>query len=117
MTYDFEKHLGQVERSVSSLERGGKPARAVTLTRTYDTTVDDLWDAVTSPERLPRWFAPVGGDLKLGGRYKVHGNAGGEVTACEPPAGTLTPPGWASSAACWSPITGCLPPPSRSARR
>ena len=36
------------------------------------------------PARLPRWFAQVDGDLKLGGRFHVHGNAEGTVTACEP---------------------------------
>jgi uncharacterized protein YndB with AHSA1/START domain len=63
-----------VERSVSALERDGKPARAVTLARAYDTTIDDLWDAVTNRERLPRWFLPVSGDLKLGGRYQFEGS-------------------------------------------
>jgi uncharacterized protein YndB with AHSA1/START domain len=85
VSFDAESHLGAVERSVSALERDGKPARAVTLARTYDTTIDDLWDAVTNRERLPRWFVSVSGDLKLGGRYQFEGNAGGEITACEPP--------------------------------
>jgi uncharacterized protein YndB with AHSA1/START domain len=74
-----------VRREVRNLERDGQPARAVVLERTYDTTVDDVWDAVTSRERIPRWFAPVEGDLKLGGRYQIQGNASGEVTACDPP--------------------------------
>lgn len=85
MNFDVERHLGAVERSVSSLEREGKPARAVTLARSYDTTVDDLWDAVTNGERLPRWFLPINGELELGGRYQLEGNAGGVITACEPP--------------------------------
>src|SRR5690606_9694111 len=38
-----------------------------------------------NPGRLPRWFAPVSGDFRLGGRYQVEGNAGGEITRCEPP--------------------------------
>jgi uncharacterized protein YndB with AHSA1/START domain len=53
--------------------------------RTYDTTVDDLWDALTSKERIPRWFLPISGDLTLGGRYQFQGNAGGTITRCEPP--------------------------------
>ena len=28
---------------------------------------------------------PVSGDLRLGGRYQLQGNAGGEITRCEPP--------------------------------
>ena len=51
MDLDVEQHLGAVERSVSSLERDGQPARAVTLVRSYETTVEDLWDAVTNSER------------------------------------------------------------------
>ena len=42
-------------------------------------------DALTNPERIPRWFLPVSGDLRLGGRYQLEGNAGGEITACDPP--------------------------------
>lgn len=83
--FDFEACLGAVTRTVSDLEREGKPARCVTLERSYDTTPDDLWDAVTNPERLPRWFAPVSGELKLGGRYQVQDNAGGVITECAAP--------------------------------
>ena len=83
MDFDVEGNLGALERSVSSLERDGQPARGVTLARGYDATVDDLWDAVTSRERIQRWFLPVGGDLELGGRYQLEGNAGGSITACE----------------------------------
>ena len=84
MALDVENHLDAVERSVSSPERDGQPARSVTLTRSYATTVEDLWDAVTNSERIPRWFLPVSGELEYGGRYQLEGNAGGEITACEP---------------------------------
>lgn len=87
MLHDIENHMGSVERKVVSLEKDGAPARSVVLTRTYETTVADLWDAVTNKERLPRWFAAVEGDLQLGGHYQVLGNAGGEIVACEPPNG------------------------------
>ncbi len=85
MQFDVQDHLGAVARSVSALERDGQPARGVTLSRSFDTAVEDLWDAVTSAERIPRWFLPVSGDLRLGGRYQLEGNAGGTITACEPP--------------------------------
>ncbi len=83
MDFDVEGNLKAVERSVSSLERDGQPARAVTLSRSYPTTVEDLWDAVTNGERIARWFLPVSGELELGGRYQLEGNAGGLITACE----------------------------------
>lgn len=85
MDFEPEKFLGAVERSVSDTERDGKAARAVKLSRTYDTDAKDLWDALTNPVRLPRWFARVDGDLRLGGRYHVHGNASGTITDCRPP--------------------------------
>ena len=85
MDFDVEEHLRAVKRSVASLERHGKPARSVTLSRAYSTTIKDLWDAVTNRERIPRWFLPIGGKLELGGRYQLEGNAGGVITACEPP--------------------------------
>lgn len=73
-----------IERTVSLLERDGQAASAVTLARSFATTVEDLWDAVTSGERIPKWFLPLSGELRLGGRYQLEGNAGGEITACEP---------------------------------
>jgi uncharacterized protein YndB with AHSA1/START domain len=77
--------FGAEFRRVANREHLGKPALVAIAIRTYDTTVDDLWDAVTTPERLARWFVPVEGDLKLGGRYQLKGNAGGTITRCERP--------------------------------
>lgn len=85
MAIDPAAAVGAVTRSVGTTERDGKTARTLTAERVYDTTPDDLWDALTNPERLPRWFLPVSGELKLGGRYQIIGNAGGTVTACRPP--------------------------------
>src|SRR4051812_7405435 len=85
MEIDVVRVLGLVTRSVRNFEKDGKAASAVTLTRLYETSVDDLWDAVTSPQRIPRWFLPVEGDLRLGGKYQLKGNAGGTITACDPP--------------------------------
>ncbi len=69
-----------------TVETDGRTQHTVqTISQTYPTTVDDLWQACTQPDRLERWFAPVSGDLRLGGRYQIEGNASGEVIACEPP--------------------------------
>jgi uncharacterized protein YndB with AHSA1/START domain len=85
MKQDLIDSIGAVRREVKDCERDGRPARAVVAERTYDTTVDDVWDAVTNPERIPRWLLPIEGDLRVGGRYQLEGNAGGEVTTCDPP--------------------------------
>jgi uncharacterized protein YndB with AHSA1/START domain len=85
VTIDVLTYAGVVVRTVKSVTREGKPAKAVVASATYQTSLDDLWDAVTSASRIKRWFLPVSGDLTLGGRYQLQGNAGGIITACDPP--------------------------------
>ena len=78
-------YAGAIVRSVKSVDRDGKPAKAVVATATYATSIEDLWDAITTAPRIRRWFLPINGDLKLGGRYQLEGNAGGTITKCDPP--------------------------------
>ena len=85
MKFDIAATLGAVVREVASREHEGRMARVIVAARTYDTAIDDLWDALTNAERIPRWFLPISGDLRLGGRYQLKGNAGGAITRCEPP--------------------------------
>lgn len=40
---------------------------AVRVDDLYDTDIEDLWQACTTPERLTRWIATVDGDLRVGG--------------------------------------------------
>ena len=77
--------IGAEFREVADRTQDGKPAKAVIAARLYDTDAPDLWDALTNPERIPRWFSPVTGDLKLGGRYQILGNAGGTIQRCDAP--------------------------------
>jgi uncharacterized protein YndB with AHSA1/START domain len=77
----FDDELKAVDRATGV--RG--EARTVTLSRTYDSATEEVWDCLTNPERLPRWFLPVSGEFRLGGRYQIEGNAGGEILECEPP--------------------------------
>lgn len=81
----MENVFGAEFRRVENREHLGKPALVGVVIRIYETTVEDLWEAVTTPERLARWFLPVEGDLKVGGRYQLKGNAGGTITRCDPP--------------------------------
>jgi len=77
--------FGAEQCRVENRDHLGKPALVAVAIRTYDTTVEDLWDAMTTPERLARWFLPVEGDLLVGGRYQLKGNAGGTISRCDPP--------------------------------
>src|SRR5215472_10916675 len=72
-------------RRFENRDHEGKPARVVVAIRTYDTSCEDLWDALTNRERIPRWFLPIEGTLRLGGKYQLKGNAGGSITHCDRP--------------------------------
>jgi uncharacterized protein YndB with AHSA1/START domain len=82
---DVETQVNAEQRTVGTRVLEAGEARSTTITRVYDTDVEDLWDACTSAARIPRWFLPVTGDLELGGRYQLEGNAGGTITSCDPP--------------------------------
>lgn len=84
---DVNEQINTVARTVGTRTLEAGEARVVTLSRTYKTDIEDLWDACTSIDRIPRWFAPVTGELKLGGHYQVEGNAGGTIERCDPPTG------------------------------
>ena len=53
------------------------------------TGIDDLWGALTDPDRLAHWFGEVEGELSQGGEFRVRialaGERRGHVEACEPP--------------------------------
>ena len=78
---DILEHINAVQREVS---RTGETA-TVRMRRSYQAEPEELWDALTNPERMPRWFWPVTGDFKVGGSYQLQDNAGGEILECEPP--------------------------------
>ncbi|GIG41302.1 SRPBCC family protein [Cellulomonas phragmiteti] len=82
---DALEQVGLVARELRRGERDGAPTKVVVARRTYRAEPADVWDALTDAERLPRWFAPVTGDLHVGGRYQVEGNAGGVVEECDAP--------------------------------
>jgi uncharacterized protein YndB with AHSA1/START domain len=60
-------------------------ARVAVFTRSYETTVEDLWDACTNPERLRRWYVPVTGDLRVGGSFEQLNMGTGTIVACDAP--------------------------------
>jgi len=80
---DIARHLSAVHREVTA-----KPETEtvrVLLRRSYDAEIDDVWSALTDPERVRRWFLPLTGDLRVGGTFNLEGNAGGDVLDCEAP--------------------------------
>ena len=64
-------------------------AGVVRIEDVFHTDLDDLWSAITNPERLARWIATVNGDLRLGGEFDAVFTSGwsgrARVEACERP--------------------------------
>lgn len=81
--FDLLDELAAIRRGVA--RDGTRETVSVTVSRTYDAEPEDVWDALTSPERLPRWFYPVSGDLRAGGSFQFEGHAGGDIRRCERP--------------------------------
>jgi uncharacterized protein YndB with AHSA1/START domain len=82
---DVKQQISSVRRTLGRRTLEAGEARVSTISQVYDTDIDDLWEVVTRPERIARWFLPVTGELKEGGHYQLEGNAGGTVTACDKP--------------------------------
>jgi uncharacterized protein YndB with AHSA1/START domain len=76
---------GLVTRELRTGERDGAPTRIAVARREYATDAADLWNALTDPQRIPRWFLPISGELRVGGRYDLEGNASGTVQSCDAP--------------------------------
>ena len=56
----------------------------------FGASVDDVWSALTDPDRLATWLGEVEGDLRLGGTFRARFFASGwegtgRVAVCEPP--------------------------------
>ncbi len=84
------RHRAMIARECGRGEKAGGPVRSVTLSMMVTRHLpSEVWDAIARPERLARWFAPVSGELRVGGRFRVAGfsvagEAAGAILACEP---------------------------------
>src|SRR5512134_446213 len=82
---DIVREIEAVHREVGEGRIPAGIGHAVRLRRDYEAPIEDVWDALTNPERIGRWFLPISGEYRVGGRYQFEGNAGGEIVACERP--------------------------------
>ncbi|MFC8045783.1 SRPBCC domain-containing protein [Nocardia sp. NPDC057353] len=77
--------LTAVQRSMGNRDIPAGPARTAVLRRRYEAPVAEVWQAITTPNRVDRFFLPLSGDLRVGGTWELQGNAGGTILACEAP--------------------------------
>lgn len=82
---DVLDELAAVRRTMGTAALPAGEAYTMELRRRYDAPIDDVWDAITAPERLGRWLKPVTGDLRPGGSFALEGGEHGEILRCEPP--------------------------------
>jgi len=85
MIIDIAEQIGAISRQVEQQQSESGEIVTVTMERRYPAEVADVWQAITDPERMRRWFLPVSGDLRQGGNFQLEGNAGGDILTCEPP--------------------------------
>ena len=92
-----EIEAAQRELGNGTIAAGDGPM--IRIQRTYDAPIEDVWDALTNPDRIGRWFLPISGDYRIGGRYQFDGNAGGEILVCDRPHRLRTSWGFGATAA------------------
>jgi uncharacterized protein YndB with AHSA1/START domain len=82
---DIVYQLNAIDREVSRQPGDDGEMVTVVLRREYPAAIEDVWSALTEPDRIKRWFMPISGDLEVGGKFQLEGNAGGDILGCEPP--------------------------------
>jgi uncharacterized protein YndB with AHSA1/START domain len=97
MIIDIAEQIGAISREVTQQQTESGETVAVTLQRRYPADQADVWEAITDPERVRRWFLPITGDLREGGSFQLEGNANGDIITCEAPRHLVVTFGHASS--------------------
>lgn len=82
---DIANELKAIHRAVTTRTIDDGEVVGVLLRRSYDATAEDVWDAMTDPERVRRWFLPLTGELRVGGTFSLEGNMSGDILECDPP--------------------------------
>jgi uncharacterized protein YndB with AHSA1/START domain len=78
---DVNQQINAVRRQVGTRVLEAGEARTVTVSQSYDAAVEDVWDACTNPERIPRWFLPITGDLRPAGATSSTATRAGRSSA------------------------------------
>jgi uncharacterized protein YndB with AHSA1/START domain len=78
------------EAAIEGTLRSANGKGIVRMKARYETDIDDLWSALTDPQRLARWYGKVEGDLRVGGEFTdfafgSESEGRGRVDVCDPP--------------------------------
>lgn len=67
------------------LRRHPSGLKAIVIRRRIPASPEEVWDAIADPDQLQLWFLPVSGELRVGGPYRLEGNAAGRIVRCDRP--------------------------------
>jgi uncharacterized protein YndB with AHSA1/START domain len=73
-----------MQRSFSKAKKQGDDRFDLMLTMPSAHSLDDIWGALTKPEKLAKWLGPVSGKLSKGGAYQIGSAVQGQISVCEP---------------------------------
>lgn len=81
---------GCADTRLSGTLRSADGKGIVRIEGRIDADIDDLWSALTDPQRLARWLGDIDGALRRGGEFSARFFASGwegsgRVKACDPP--------------------------------
>lgn len=76
--------IGLIERSMGDRKIDEGDARTAVLKRRFESPIDEVWAAITTADRIDRFFLPVDVDAAAG-TYAFQGQASGRILACEAP--------------------------------
>jgi uncharacterized protein YndB with AHSA1/START domain len=65
---DITSQLEAIHREVHKETNDSGAVISVQMERNYDSTIEDVWSALTEPDRVKRWLYPVTGDFRSAGR-------------------------------------------------
>ena len=74
--------------SILTLDDNATGTGTVRMHDRFDTSIEDLWSAMTEPDRVARWIGDIHGDLRAGGSFTAkltsHWEGAARVDVCEP---------------------------------
>jgi uncharacterized protein YndB with AHSA1/START domain len=81
-----ENRGAAIEGTLHSIDGKG----VVRMRARCETKIDDLWSALTDPQRLAHWYGKVEGDLRVGGEFTDFASGSesegrGRIEVCDPP--------------------------------
>ena len=78
-------NAAETERAIGTKLIAAGEARTLVLQRRYLHPTEDVWDAISDPAALRRWFIEPKGNLRLGGTFALEGSAHGRILRCDRP--------------------------------